>query len=403
MKSPEKSTTFPRSERHPWSARTDFGPPSSDFARLKERFLQHPIPLDLTCTNPGQVDLPLPDFTRLLSETSTNTYRPSSRGSESARAAIAQSLAPRAKISTSDILLTASTSEAYSFLLHALCDPGDSIVVPRPSYPLFFQLSQIAGVNIVPFDITYDGAWHLALESLPSKREIQEKRIRAIMVVSPNNPTGNSLSEHELRKLRHLELPLIIDEVFRPYVHDESRNHKERELDADPLVAHDSSDLTIFVDGLSKRSCAPGLKLGWIIALGRDAPSLFSRLEWLSDSFLSVNAQVQEALPAILKEEPATQDIVRSRLSKNVALVHEKFSGTSATPLQSAGGWSIIVQFPNTQSEEKWWGEASDAGVWVQPGQIYSLPQPCAFVLSLLTPPKDFALGLERLALLLNK
>ncbi len=383
------------------SARSNFGLISKKFQELHALAFSRSAPVDLTQSNPGRVGLQLPDFLELLRKGGENVYMPCPRGLLGAREAVAATLQSRGAVSAADILLTASTSEAYSYLLQVLCDPGDAILVPEPSYPLFHQLAQLCGVRLVPYQLVYDGAWHIDLASLPSTQEIHRQRIRAVMSVSPNNPTGNILSQGELTALRNLELPLIVDEVFRPYMHASSTAYPP-ENSADPLRHASTSCLTIVLDGLSKRSCAPGLKLGWLIAQGKNASAFLKRLEWVSDTFLSLGGPVQYALGDIFAHEEQTQLQVQRRLKSNLACSHQILKDSALSALSPQGGWSQIIRLPQMMDEVHWWEALCQKGIWLQPGELYLLPLPCAFVVSLLTPCQEFEQGLLRLRALVD-
>lgn len=350
--------------------------------------LAHREAVDLCRSNPSDVGLS-PHC--LLLQTTATDYRPDPRGRLEARQAIAKSRHPL--LNDQDLLLTASTSEAYFYLLLALCDPGDSILVPTPSYPLFEQLAQLASVQVQSYRVAYDGAWHIDLGSLPSPAQIQDHRIKMVMAVSPNNPTGSVLKKGEIAALRSLGLPLIIDEVFRLYPHGE-------DLGADPLEASDDSPLTVLLDGLSKRGLSPGLKLAWLIARGAQSKELWERLEWVSDSFLSVGSLVQAAVPQLLEQEAALRRPALERISANLSCLAQAVQGSPLTLLPSEGGWSAILRLPSTCSENEWWLKICQAGLWLHPGQLFGLEQANLFIVSLITPPDDMKRGIERLLLL---
>lgn len=373
----------------PYSRRTDFGPPDPFFAQMRELAVQSSQFLDLTASSPAQAGIDVPHPLDLLSDAGPD-YTPDARGLFAARRALAASYRARASIAPEQLLLTASTSEAYSFVLHVLCNPGDKILVPSPSYPLFAQLAQIAGVELVPYRIAYDGAFHTDLGTLPSKEQVRAQGIKALFAVSPNNPTGNSLRQEELNRFRSLSIPLVVDEVFRPY--------NFVRTDCDLLADAENHPLSIVVDGLSKRAASPGLKLGWLLAAGSEGQSFLERAEWVSDAFLSAGSLVQHALPQILAREQAIQQSVVSRLHENrrlLALADLKVAGITA--LRCDGGFTALLRFPATRSEEDWWQELSQAGIWLFPGRLYGLLQSPTFALSLLTPLETLNEALRRM------
>lgn len=364
----------------PYSRRTDFGSPDPLYDQMRALARKQARFFDLSFTSPAPAGIDVPHPLELL-QGAPPEYHPDPRGLLSARVALASSYASRAALAPEQFLLTASTSEAYSFVLHVLCDPGDKILVPAPSYPLFGQLAQIAGVELVPYRIAYDGAFHTDLATLPTREEARRQRIKALFCVSPNNPTGSSLRHDELSRFRSLEIPLVVDEVFRPY-------SEGGESLADPLSDAEDHPLTIIVDGLSKRAGSPGLKLGWMLAAGPSRSAFLERAEWVSDAFLSPGSLVQHALPSILAEECAIQDKVRARLFESRRLLAASgLHSVGITELLTPGGFTALLRLPNTQSEEDWWSLLSGAGIWIQPGHLYGLEQSPAFALSLLTPP----------------
>jgi alanine-synthesizing transaminase len=386
-----------RTSRPPFgSARSRFRDPSDLYLHLGVLARAHEKFIDLTISNPEYAGL-APQLDAYLSTISVGGYRPDPRGTLESRACVARAREPNFGLTSDDVLITASTSEAYYFLLLALCDPGDSILVPTPSYPLFEQLAQLASVQLHNYRIEYDGAWHIDLSSLPTEESIVQARIRFVVAVSPNNPTGNVLRKDELQALRRLKLPVVIDEVFAPY---------RQRLDPsweDPLLSADCEGLTIVLDGLSKRTLAPGLKVGWMIARGTQAQGLFERLEWIGDSFLSVNAQSQAALSAILQDEELLRKPAMKRIADNLETLRKRLEMSPITPLDCDGGWSAILRFPATQSEEDWWRALSQVGLWLSPGSLYGLPLSPTFVVSLLTPEDQFGVALTRLCLLLTE
>lgn len=384
-----------RAEFVGFSRRTDFGAPDPDYEHLLTQARAHESFIDLTSSSPQSVGLPLPHPLKWF-DGAPPGYTPDPRGLPSAREALARSYGERKSVDADQFILTASTSEAYSFVLNVLCDPGDRILVPSPSYPLFEQLSQIAGVELVRYRISYDGAFHTDLGSLPTFCQVRTQRIKAIFSVSPNNPTGNSLRKEELERFRSFRLPLVIDEVFRPYAAVQTRE--------DPLCAAEDQDLVILVDGLSKRAAAPGLKLGWMLAAGRRRNEFLERAEWVSDAFLSAGSFVQHALPRILRAEKDLQGqiIERIRACRHM-LAEAGLEAVGISQLRTDGGWTALLRLPATLSEESWWEKFSEAGLWLQPGRLYDLEPSPTFALSLLTPPDQLVLALGRLKILAQR
>lgn len=378
-----------------WSKRSHLGQERPEWDRLRSLALgqpgaPRPGAVDLTCSNPTRVGLDLPDYRRELSVGAQGAYHPEPRGLGVARQAVAETYAARGtSVQPDQLCLLSSTSEGYSVLFHLLCDPGDSVLVPAPSYPLIDHLAQLAGVRLRSYQLRYAGFWQLDPSTLPDSNQIRREKIRAVVCVSPNNPTGSLMDAAEWRILQQLRLPLIVDEVFRPYLF----GH------VCPTQVLDDQQLVFFLDGLSKRAAAPGLKLGWIAACGkptvvRDA---MDRLEILADTFLSASGPVQRAAPLILHREREAQDLVIQRTRRTRALLEEMLEGTVLTLLPLQGGWSAIVRFPAIVAEAEWWEWLARSGVWLLPGELFSLPLSPAFVMSLLTPPEQMRRGMSRI------
>lgn len=364
-------------------------PESSVRALLGDSLRNNPGVIDLTRTNPTTAgfDYPEPELRRALAAPGVTLYTPEPLGLASARAEIAEDWRKRGQPVAADaVAMTASTSEAYSLLFKAFCDPGDEVLVPEPSYPLFEVLARLEGVRAVGYRLIYDGAWHVDLDSL---RRHRTSRTRAVVAVSPNNPTGSLLKLDELAALAALELPLIVDEVFWPYVF------------GTPLSALGTeAPLVIVLDGLSKRAGLPQMKLGWITLTGE--PVLVAqtreRLELINDNYLSASTPVQLALPELLALGKQVQTQIAERCRSNFAALNQTLAGSAAQALTLEGGWSACLRLPNVLSDDEWaLSLVSEAEVLVQPGWFYDFPAGSYLVISLLTRPHDFAEGLRRL------
>jgi aspartate/methionine/tyrosine aminotransferase len=251
-------------------------------------------------------------------------------------------------------------------------------------------------VELIRYQIAYDGAFHTDLGSLPTKEQIRSLGIKALFAVSPNNPTGNCLREEELKRFRELSIPLVIDEVFRPYY--------DAQALCDPLLGAEDQPLCVVVDGLSKRAAAPGLKLGWMLALGTESQSFLERAEWVSDAYLSAGSLVQHALPEILKREIDIQRNVHNRIRENRHLLKSTdLLSTGITELQTDGGFTALLRFPSTLTEDDWWQLLSAEGIWLSPGHLYELAQAPTFAVSLLTPPAVLAEALVQMKRLVQR
>jgi len=311
----------------------------------------------------------------------------------SARQALAKDWRARGhQVRPEDICLMASTSEAYSILFKLLCDPGDEVLIPEPSYPLFEVLAALEGVKAVGYQLEYDGAWHVNFESLRAKLSA---RSRAIVVVSPNNPTGSYLKQGELSSIESFGLPLISDEVFWPYSLSESKTRVTSALS--------SARVLVFVlDGLSKRCGLPHFKLGWV-TLGGPAElkeAARHRLELINDSYLSASTPVQLALPRLLEIGSGIMGQIQQRCLENLAQLERELVGSVISPLFVEGGWSATLRLPSTLSDEDWaLSLFHQRGVLVQPGWFYDFGRPSHLVVSLLTPSEPFQQALQQLRL----
>ncbi len=346
--------------------------------------------LDLTESNPTRAGLPYDGEAILgsLSAPGALVYEPASFGLVAARETVARHLG----VSASRVVLTASTSEAYAFLFKLLCDPGDEVLVPVPSYPLFEHLARLETVRAVPYRIAYDGAWHLDLDSV---RAAVGPRTRAIVVVTPNNPTGSILKRGELSALADLGLPIVSDEVFAGYALD-ARAEPPRASSA--LEAQGA--LVFALGGLSKLAALPQMKLAWTVVGGPDAlaGAALGRLEIIADAFLSVGAPVQHALPALLASRARVTAAIVARTRENLAFLRRAASGKATSVLDVEAGWYATLRVPRTRTEEQWaLALLEQDGVYVHPGHFFDFESEAYLVASLLTPEAAFREGTERL------
>ncbi len=290
------------------------------------------------------------------------------------------------------ILLTASTSEAYSYLFKLLANPGDEILSPRPSYPLFEFLAGLSSVTIRQYPLRYDGSWHMDFRAL--EQAITEKT-RAIVVVNPNNPTGSFLKREELEQLESIAssrgIAIISDEVFCDYGFQAMDN---RAL----TLAGERRALTFSMSGLSKVAGLPQLKLGWIVASGPQQDVALEALELIADTYLSVATPVQVALPSLLHAGRGIRKMIAERTAANLEHLRSALVGSGGNVLNVEGGWYGVVQVPRTHSEEEWALRLlEEQDVVVQPGFFFDFESEAFLVVSLLTPQDTFAEGLRRL------
>lgn len=354
--------------------------------------------LDLTESNPTRVGLPYPADALLqaLAPPELARYEPAPRGLPSARAAVAA----RHGCAPDDVLLTASTSEAYSYLFKALCDPGDAVLAPQPSYPLFDYLAALEGVELVTYPLRYDGAWHIDLPAL-EQALAAAPRARAILVVSPNNPTGSYLTRDELARLAALAaargLVLVADEVFAEYPADDAAAPARV-----TCLAAETPVLGFSLGGLSKSAGLPQLKLGWIVAGGpaADRAAALERLELVADSYLSVATPVMLAAPRLLELGDRVRAAILARVRANRAWLHERLPrGGAVEPLPAEGGWTATLRFPATRTDEELALAAlRDHDVVAHPGYFFDYPRGTYLIVSLLPEPDRFRAGIDTLA-----
>jgi len=387
-----------------FSARTNWELEENTLAtRLRERRARGEEVLDLTASNPTACDL-VYDREALLSPLAAPAaldYEPQPFGLESARSAVAEYYRDHeADVPVQRICLTTSTSEAYSFLFRLLCDPGDEVLVARPSYPLFEFIARLDSVILREYPLLYDPgasassphAWTIDFEEL---REAITERTRAIVVVHPNNPTGNYASDAERNALERLcaerHLALIVDEVFLDYP--AAAEGKPR-----TFATGDGPALCFVLSGLSKVCALPQMKLSWIVTRGpKDLvePAL-ARLEVAADTFLSVNTPTQVALRSWLQRRATMQEQILKRVRTNLATLDARLRGTKADRLAVEGGWTAVLRVPREVAGQSFAEAALDRGVLVQPGEFYGLPEGRA-VVSLLSRTEIWERGLALL------
>ena len=318
-------------------------------------------------------------------------YRPLAKGSLQAREAIVKYHGQRQiAIGTEDILLTASTSEAYAHLFRILCEPGDEVVVPRPSYPLFEPLATLEDVRVEHYRLSHGDRWTLDLDSLEAALS---PRTRAIVVVQPNNPTGSCLSPEEASAIVSLGaergIAIISDEVFGDFPWPQAAGRL-------PSLLEESGALSFVLGGLSKSCGLPQMKLAWIVVQGPDEArrEAMRRLEWVADLFLSVSSPVQAAVTGFLRSMRPFQAAVRARLGTNLARL-ERMGAHGFRPLRGEGGWSAVISTPPFPGDLTLQAlERED--VLLHPGHFYDAPPHCA-VVSLLPEPSVFDEACDRL------
>ena len=353
--------------------------------------------LDLTESNPTRAGFPYPaaGIRGSFDDEALLQYAPDPRGAESARSAVSGYYRERgADVSLDDVFLTASTSEAYGFLFKLLCDAGEEVLVPRPSYPLFDFLAALDEVKPVSYSLRFDGDWHLDFGTLEAA--LSEKS-RALVAVHPNNPTGSYVSREDRERLLTLcadhGLALIVDEVFLDFPLTRKGGRE--------TFASSRHGLSFVLSGLSKLAGLPQMKLGWIAVTGDRASRKEAalRLEHIADSYLSVGAPAQIAAPALLKLAPETRRLISERTLRNLdSLRRVVTSAPTMTLPMPEGGWYAAIRLPAVRSSEEWaLSLLEQQSVYVHPGIFFGFDVEAYVVVSLLTPEEIFVGGVHRI------
>jgi len=351
--------------------------------------------IDLTESNPTRVGLAYPPgLLAALADPRGLVYDPQPFGMPEARAAVAMDYARRGvDVAPQRIALTASTSEAYAHLFKLLCNPGDRVLVPRPSYPLFEHLTALEGVQAVPYDLDAHADWRMDVAAVT--RAIDE-RTRAVLVVSPNNPTGSVLERADLEALADVAakrgVAIVGDEVFADFEFGNDRR-------AVSVLAQDRA-LAFGLGGLSKSVGLPQVKVAWIGVSGPHAlvEDALAGLEIVADTFLSVSTPAQVALPSLLTGGAAVRDAIRERCARNLrALAHAAAEAPAVSLQRPVGGWTAVLQVPAVPSEEALAMSLVDRdAVIAHPGYFFDFPREAFLVLSLLVAPDVFDAGIAR-------
>jgi len=401
----EKMSAMQR--RLSFSARTAWDTSETKLARAIATQHKSGLPLlDLTASNPTQCGFTYDEAAILsaLARRESLIYDPDPRGMLEARGAVAKYYAGHhATIDPEQLFLTTSTSEAYSYLFRLLCDPADEVLIAQPSYPLFDFLAQIENVRLVPYPLFYDHSWRMDTESL--RRQITAQitsKTRAIALVHPNNPTGHFTKDSEREELEALcdehGLALIVDEVFLDYSL-EGRAGRSFACAPHPV-------LTFVLSGLSKISALPQMKAAWIAAFGPepDLRAALDRLEVIADTFLSMNAPIQYALPAWLNSRGGLQAQISARTEENLRTLDTLLaSQTLISRLKVEAGWYAVLRVPALESgEELAVRLVRDRGVSVHPGYFFGFPGDGWLIVSLLPRSGEFSQGMSAICSYFN-
>ena len=378
--------------------------------------------LDLTASNPTRVGFEHDSDSILAALRSERAldYDPQAKGLLEARRAVAKYYQEDHDVLELDpecLVLTTSTSEGYSYVFRLLCDPGDELLVPKPSYPLFEFLADFENVKLAPYPLIYDHGWQM---DFPSLEKAVTSRTRGVVVVHPNNPTGSYVHASEMGLLnefcRSHGLALIVDEVFLDYRLPGSRGPdtdtrsrhpgSDRHTSARPLerdktasFAGNGQVLTFTLSGLSKISALPQMKVAWIVTSGpnQQAAAAMARLEVIADTYLSMNAPVQGAVPVMLMQRRRIQGQLLQRIRTNLAELDRQLAQqNSCQRLCVEGGWYAVLRVPVTGSDEDLAIElVREKSVLVHPGHFYDFDSDGYLVLSLIAPTTEFADGVR--------
>ena len=369
---------------------------SNAITRAAESLRGRGVPLlDLTESNPTRVGLAYPPgLLTALSDPAGLAYAPEPLGLPSAQAGIARYITSsrRVEIDPARLVLSASTSEAYAWLFKLLCEPGDEVLVPAPSYPLFDSLGSLEGVRLSAYRLDYHGVWSIDRDSLARRLT---SRTRALLVVSPNNPTGSRLREDDRDWLVGVAatrgLALISDEVFAEY---------PLRPAPDAASLHETTGVLTFVlGGLSKSAGLPQLKLAWTTVSGPPAlvDEALTRLEIIADTYLSVSTPIQLAAPALLDDTQSLRAQIQARLETNLTCLEQMTAGSSLTLVRPEGGWSAVLRVPAIEPEEALVLRLlDDDHVLVHPGYFFDFDTEAWLVVSLLPEPDQFRDAVRR-------
>ncbi|MBF3349147.1 pyridoxal phosphate-dependent aminotransferase [Leptospira borgpetersenii serovar Balcanica] len=385
-----------------FSSRFSFQEGENEFVAILSEYKKNQIFYsDLTVSNPTQVGFqyPVEAIRHSFGNTDLITYHPDPRGNLEARKKIQEYYQSKGvKVDPDDLFLTSSSSEAYSYLFKLFCDPGDSILIPAPGYPLFEFLSIMEGLQTVSYFTKKSNGWKLK-ESDFNPKDLSKCRL--ILIVSPNNPTGSVLNESDFyslkNTLKNYNIPLVIDEVFSDYVYGEDL-HK---------TLTDSDIPVITVNGLSKILGLPGMKLSWILLSG---PKFWKQkakeyLELISDTYLSVNTPVQNVLSDLLQWKNLIQSQITKRIQRNLSFLKRILNDVNISKVVRCdfpnAGWYCVLESEKFFPEEEFSLRLlKEKKVYVHPGEMFGFPNEKnlgRIVLSLLTETELFETGLKEI------
>jgi alanine-synthesizing transaminase len=366
--------------------------------RLAEALERHKFSgrrlLDLSASNPTECGFryDAPAIMRSLCAPASMQYCPDPKGLKSARQAVSDYYAGRGEhVAVDDLILTASTSEAYSFIFRLLCNPDDELLIPTLGYPLFDFLADVNDVKLTHYPLFYDHGWHIDMHAL---KEAITPRTRGIIVVHPNNPTGHFTRQEEVAQLNQIctanQMAIIADEVFLDF----SLGAAQKSFVAN------TGALTFTMSGISKISGLPQMKFAWLAVSGPEAEKreALARLEMIADTYLSLNAPIQLAAPVLLRQRKQFQQQLMVRVQANLAELDAQLAGNQyLSRLAVEGGWYAVLRIPATRPDEELAIELLQThDVYLHPGHFYDFPGDGYLVLSLIAPEEDFKEGLRR-------
>jgi alanine-synthesizing transaminase len=350
--------------------------------------------LDLSASNPTEwgFKYDAPAIMRSLCAQASLQYRPDPKGLKSARQAVCDYYAEHSeRVAVDDLILTASTSEAYSFIFRLLCNPGDELLIPTPGYPLFDFLADVNDVKLTRYPLFYDHGWHIDMHAL---KQAITPQTRGVIVVHPNNPTGHFTEPEETEQLNQIcsanQMAIIADEVFLDFSLGATQ---------ESFVAN-AGALTFTMSGVSKISGLPQMKFAWLAVSGPEDTrrEALARLEMISDTYLSLNAPIQLAAPVLLRQRSQFQQQLMVRVRRNLAELDSQLPGKHhVSRLTVEGGWYAVLRIPARRMDEELAIELLEKhDVYLHPGHFYDFPGNGYLVVSLITPEQDFSEGLGR-------
>jgi alanine-synthesizing transaminase len=383
-------------ERTKW----DLAPNRLSQALERHRAAGKPL-VDLTASNPTECGFAYDERAILdaLGNPGALKYEPAPQGLASARQAVCKYYAERgARPGVEDIVLTTSTSEAYSYVFRLLCNPGDEVLIPAPGYPLFDFLAEIQDTKLVRYPLIYDHGWQIDFHAL---EQGITPRTRAVVVVHPNNPTGHYTKRAEVEKLNAVcsarKLTLIADEVFLDFC---------LRSEGPASFAGNRDALTFTLSGLSKTCGLPQMKAAWVVTSGPQElkRTALARLELIADTYLSMNAPVQLALPSFLAQRRTFQEQLMGRVRRNLAELDRQLALQKVSSrLEVEGGWYAVLRVPATGSDEDLALTLLDEkGAYVHPGHFYDFPSEGHLVVSLMVEEVPFSQGLASIVMLFH-